>query len=431
VTAPETPGDPAAVRRACAVLENGLSSSIRRELIDAAAHTATMSHALAGLRRNMQSHLWAGGNATLDLRPFVGDFDRRTRAEGFHVLHDWDGKADRVLPTTIPTDVVDYLSVQRGQEPPDLESMAIALDYYFLYILALVAMRAWDDALPAEILDRVTALVGHLQGPDGSGHRFADNAETLILIATAHYEPNERGFHALLARAHELPRANRVALALVHAQALGSHLRFAFEVTCGRDIAATRDDNVADYPWLCFSVATLMEEYARLSESGGLGGEPAGRVVEALFNALSADPVGLIDESPVALASCEAERASFAARFRAHAGTLVPAFEALRPLDRDYSPLSLYFNFSHNLVKGAAVDASLLSEAWDLSLNDLFTGQPAGGPRNVPRQKLARTLMGYARARPDTIRGRLAPVIVYDPPTGRRLFAAAMQAIRR
>ena len=30
--------------------------------------------------------------------------------------------------------------------------------------------------------------------------------------------------------------------------------------------------------------------------------------------------------------------------------------------------------------------------------------------------------MGYARANPDTIRGRPMPVIVYDPRAGRRAF---------
>jgi len=37
--------------------------------------------------------------------------------------------------------------------------------------------------------------------------------------------------------------------------------------------------------------------------------------------------------------------------------------------------------------------------------------------------------MGYARANPDTIRGRPMPVIVFDPSTGRDAFAVTMRKI--
>ena len=46
------------------------------------------------------------------------------------------------------------------------------------------------------------------------------------------------------------------------------------------------------------------------------------------------------------------------------------------------------------------------------------------------KQELAATLMGHARASPDTIRGRPMPVIVYDPSTGRDAFAVTMRKIR-
>jgi hypothetical protein len=44
--------------------------------------------------------------------------------------------------------------------------------------------------------------------------------------------------------------------------------------------------------------------------------------------------------------------------------------------------------------------------------------------------RLATTLMRYARSSPDMIRGRLTPVIVYDPPIGRRAFAVTIDAIK-
>ena len=43
---------------------------------------------------------------------------------------------------------------------------------------------------------------------------------------------------------------------------------------------------------------------------------------------------------------------------------------------------------------------------------------------------LANTLMGYARTSPDRIRGRLMPVITYDPLAGRQAFGLAMRKIR-
>ena len=376
----------------------------------------------------MEAQRWRGGGLSLDLAALVADFDRRTRQEGFHVLHDWDGKADRVTPNSIVVDVLEFLAARRGAEPTDRTSLAILVDYYFLYILALLAMRAWDDGRPGEDLARVTGLLQDLQGPAGSGQQFADNAETLILIATSHYEPREHGYVDLLARARALPAANRAAMALTHAQAMGGHLRFGFEVTYGRDLAAMRADNVADYPWLCFALAGLMDEYARLGEIGETG-LSCDRVIEGLINALEPDPAAFLEVPPESLAEHAVDRARFGELFRRFRPELVEACARYRPLDREYSPLSLYFNFSQNLVKGAVVDALLLGEPWDLTLNDLFTGLPRGEGRNAARERLARTLMAYARAHPDTIRGRLSPVVIYDPAAGRRTFAAAMRAI--
>ena len=61
-----------------------------------------------------------------------------------------------------------------------------------------------------------------------------------------------------------LDQAHQTNVALGHAASMGSHLRFGFEATYARDTVIMRDDNVTDYPWLCFSLATLMREYSRL-----------------------------------------------------------------------------------------------------------------------------------------------------------------------
>jgi hypothetical protein len=69
----------------------------------------------------------------------------------------------------------------------------------------------------------------------------------------------------------------------------------------------------------------------------------------------------------------------------------------------------------------------LWGEPWALSLTDLLT---RGGPAAAAKERLARALMAYARSSPDTIRGKLMPVIVYDPREGREAFSYVMRALK-
>ena len=415
--------------RACEALDTALSTSFRRDLVAAASRGRTLGHGLRLLGAGMRSHEWRAAGRTIDLAEAVDALDQATRREGFHVLHDWDGKAARVTPNTIAVDILEFTLAHAGNEPMNPAVLAIALDYYFMYVLALVAMRAWDAPEPGAALDRVSALVAHLQGPEGSGQGFSENAETLLLIATSHYEPAEHGYDLLLKRARALPHTNRVAMALSHAQAMGGHLRFGFEVTYGKDLKAMRDDNGADYPWLNFALAGLLDEYTRLAATDERG-VWFDRVVEGIINALTPDPEAFLGNPPAWL---EAHQHDYVRvregldRFRAE---LITAFEPHRPLDRAYSPMSLFFNFSQNVLKGAVADALLRGDAWTVSLNDVFTGVPRAERRNDAKLRLCHTLMTYARRSPDTIRGRLSPVIVYDPITARQYFGAAMRALK-
>ncbi len=209
---------------------------------------------------------------------------------------------------------------------------------------------------------------------------------------------------------------------------MGSHLRFGFEATYGRDTLVMRDDNVADYPWLCFALLTLMREYERMRERGDE--EQLERIIEAMLGGLSADPRAFIGQPPSSLSASQVERTEFAGLFQRYRDDLLHAFAHYRPSEDSYSPLSFFFNFSHNILKGTVVDALLRGEPWELSFNDLLTGVPRGGPEAVAKQTLAKTLMGYARANPDRIRGRLMPVIVYDPATGRDAFTAAIRKMK-
>jgi hypothetical protein len=414
---------------ACSLIETMLAGDARRSLVAELAAARNLGAGLERLRDSMRSHAWKAGSQPIALGRFVKEFDATTRSEGFHVLNDWDGKADRVNEDTIPVDVLTYVIVRRGGEPPDAAVLAILLDYYFANLLALCCLRIWDEGDADANLDRLNALLQMLQGPDGSGQRFAADAETLILIGTSHFEAVEVGYEKLLARVRTLNRSHQTNIAVGHAVSMGSHLRFGFEATYGRDTVVMRDDNVADYPWLCFALATVMREYARLRDTDAAAAD-RDRLVEALVNGLASDPRAFIGQAPASLSRAEADRSAFADLFATYRGDLLPEFETYRPRDDAYSPLSFFFNFSHNVLKGTVVDALLRGKAWDVSFNDLLTAFPQEEAVSKIKTDLATTLMGYARRNPDRIRGRLMPVIVYDPATGREAFTAAMRKIR-
>jgi len=138
-----------------------------------------------------------------------------------------------------------------------------------------------------------------------------------------------------------------------------------------------------------------------------------------------------VGEAPASLSTAEADRAAFRDHFYAHRDDLAAEFERHRPRDGVYSPLSFFFNFSHNVLKGTIVDALLGGGPWDVAFNEMLTGLPLARPEGEEdaRERLARTLMEYARANPDRIRGQLMPVIVYDPRAGHRAFRVMLEKL--
>ncbi|MGH9385677.1 MAG: hypothetical protein ACRD2N_15455 [Vicinamibacterales bacterium] len=415
----------------CAGLETALDGSARAQIVGEAAEAATdLASALDRMRESMRTNVWKVASPVIDLERSIKRYDKRTRGDGFHALHDWDGIADKVNPETIPVDVLDYLRRERGSEAVTPIVLAVLLDYYFMHILSLVALRVWDEGDADRNLDRVDRLLGRLQGPHGSGQRFAADAETLILIATSHFELAEWGYGKLLERARTLNLEHRRRMAMGHSASIGSHLRFGFEATYGRDTLKTRDDNVADYPWLCFALCTLMREYVRMQDEGVEERERR-PLVEALLNGLTPDARAFVGTRPPAsLSEVELERAEVRELFHAHRDALLQQFEGLRPSEQRYSPLSFFFNFSHNVVKGAVVDALFRGRPWGLTLNDLLNSEPREETPEASREALATTLMGHARRNPNRIRGRLMPVIVYDPHAGKLAFSVAMAKLR-
>src|SRR5262245_31860488 len=177
----------------CGALETALTGAFRRTIVSEIATAKDFRAALLRMRDSMRSHSWKTGSQHVTLGRMVRTLDQRTRSQGFHVLHDWDGKADTVNEDIIPVDVLHYVADNRGDDPVDSIALAILLDYYFFHLLALLSLRIWDDGDADANLERLDRLLHALQGPDGGSQRFVDNAETLILIATSHFELHERG----------------------------------------------------------------------------------------------------------------------------------------------------------------------------------------------------------------------------------------------
>ena len=398
----------------CELMLPVLSGPARAEIVAAAAREPRMPNALAALAEGVSSHVFHPASGPVRFAKLIERYDGLTRADGFHVMHEWDGVSDEVNADSIPIDVLNYIADLRRNDATDHRVLAILLDYYFLHVLALMSMRIWDDGDANENLDRVGGLLTALQGPQGSGHRFASDAETLLLIATCHYERNAHGYDLLLERVRTLSREHQVRIALGHAASLSCHLRFGFEATYGKNAQLMRDDNVADYPWLRYALVTLLDA---LDVAPAIVERVV--IVEAILGGLSADAELLLQDAEIA------------ARFARHRHELDAAFESYRPSDTGYSPLAFFYNFSHSVVRGAVVDAMLWGEPWPVTLNDLLSSRatptlPAPLPRRVA---LATTLMDYARKNPHRIRGKLMPVIVYDPAAGRRAFLTTVNLL--
>ena len=428
----------------------------------------------------MRAHVFRGRFAPLVLDGFVRDFDVHTREEGFHVLHSWNHLEHHFTRENTPVLMLDRFAKEWSAARATPRVQALLLDHYFFYVLALMVMRAWDEGDPNRNLDRITGLLRHLQGTHGSGHQFVARAETLLLMAISHFHPDERAYPRLLERIRTLDRAHRVHFALAEAAILGSHLRWGFAVLYRRDLGRMRSDNMGDYPWLLFSVATLMEEYVRLREegAGASGGgdvaERRTRVLEGLIDGLTPDPWAFTGAPPEALRPYEEEHSGFREAFAEHRDDLLEEFARLRPRKQAYSPLSYHCNFPHNAIM-AKVSIQLADEnAPNLPMDAMFTRAEAWRPADqgalasgVPDavaetgqagvrdaeaaampgdesdaaraaafmsanhpEALARYLMAYSGASPERLGRRGARLIIYDPNVGLRYYKMALQALR-
>src|SRR5688500_11389939 len=355
-------------------LEQLLRGPTRRQIVEQALAAKDFAGAVAWLRSAMRSHTFETPPGPVELRGLVKALDSAGRREGFHVLLEWEQAAGRMSREEVPVLMADHFA-QADTARAEPRSLAILLDFYFLYLLALLLMRAWDEGSPSESIDRVTALLGDLQGSNGSGEKLVEDAGTLVFIATSNFQPDERGLHRLLEKVWSLDDPHRVQVALRGAPVVGTHLRWALSAIYERDLAYMRKDNAVDYPWLFFSVATLMREYARLHEAGGAR-EDRRAAVSALLNGLSADPWAFTGNPPEPLARYADEHAEFRRLFARHRGELLEELEAQTPAKDAYSPLSLQFNFPHNTLVARVVLALTAGDAPNVPFDALICPPP-------------------------------------------------------
>jgi hypothetical protein len=405
-----------------------LQGSVRHAIVDALLADGSPKAALGRLRKAMRTHTFPAKPAPLALRRIVETLDSRSRREGLHVLEGWDYREQRFPDDIAPVLLLDYCAHAGIGAGTERDALALLLDQYLLSVLSLVAVRAWDDGDPNANLDAVSGLLTELQGPRGSAHRFVDDAETLLVLAIAYYNPEEPSFDLLLRKVESLDAAHRLRVALPCAAVLGGHLRWGLRFMYRRDVGRMRADNVVDYPWLLFSVLTPIHEYARLVEARA---DAAARdaVVEGLLNGLSADPWAFTaNKVPPALASHADEHAEVRGTLLRLRGDLLADFERHRPTPAVFSPLAFSCNFLSNAAVAMVVTALADGPAHP-SLNALFTREREGVVPQESAARLAQRLMDYSAADPARLGAHGAPLIVHDPYDAVSAFNAVVRTL--
>ena len=389
----------------CDALEDLLAGTTRREIL---ARLPRRGDPASALRDAMRVHRFQGSRVVA-LGGLVQELDEATIRDGFHVLRTWDPVAHRFLPDPTAVLLLGYLQPFRGRDP--LREQALLLDTCFLFVLVLLAMRAWATEDPNAAMDRLDGLLALLQGEGGSGRQFVRGWPMLIGLAIAQYQPAEHGFGPLLDKLRALDGAHERDVALANAANFGAHLRWGARFMYDRDVVRMRADNVVDYPWVMHAAATLARELD--------AGHHTPRVLEGLLQVLGADPGVVLGsgEVPAVVAAQTVERERCAAILRAHAHTLGEACDAWRPGDVRFAPLGFHFNFLHNVLT-ATLAAAIAEGAPNVPLDDLLHSRPtAGGRLAETPDVLAHQLALYA-ADPGRLGAKRAPLIVYDAAWG-------------
>jgi hypothetical protein len=371
------------------------------------------ANALASLRGSMRKHHFpAAAGESCNFRRLVDKFDSRSRREGLHVLEGWDYREHKFPEDIAAVLLVDYCARLGIPEDHMRTALAILLDQYFLSLLTLLSVRIWDDGDANRNLERVTSLVEDLHAGGGGGLRLVDDADTLLILAIAYYNPEEASFGLLMGKVRTLNNEHQLRIAIPFAGVLGSHLRWGLRFMYGRDIGAMREDNVVDYPMLLFAQLTLMREYARLCANREYG-TARDVAVEALLNGFAADPWAFTGKIPACLSDCVAEYDDCRRLIEEHRSELLNDFAAHEPRAGVYSPLAFSCNFLSNAaVAAVAIAVGGGEAAKQASLNALFSR--ARMRDGAAPEELAERLMEFSSSSPERLGWRGAPLIVHD-----------------
>ena len=369
------------------------------------------------LRRAMRSHGFSADGSTRSLARVVQALNQRTTAEGFHVLESWDYVAHKFADDISPVLMLDRCAVGGGAGSDVDAVLSVLIDQYFVSVLGLLVVRAWDDDEPGWVFDDVTRLLGLVGDPS---HRFVTDAATLLMLAVSQYHPREEAYDVLIERVGTLDDEHLLQFALACAPVMGGHFRWGLRFMYGRDFGRLRDDNVVDYPWLLLAVRTLVEAYCRSDAA-----TRRAAVADALLSGVSADPRAFTERAPRCFAGRERDQEFVRAVLCERRGELLNDFANHRPSPKAYSCLGFTVNFLCNAYV-AMVATALKQQAPHPSLDmllrsDRIDGEPAGD-----LAPYAKSLMDYAfGGRPSGG----AALIIYDPQDAQHAYNSTIRAL--
>ena len=402
---------------ACTVLESLLAGDFRNQFIGGLMESDGSVKAMKKLRSSMVLHSFHTASSKFSLANVVKKLDDMTRDEGFEIFHSWSHSEHSFSSESTPVLLIDHFSRMKKEDQDIRTCLSLLLDVYFFHVVALCSMRAWDGGRPQEDFNKVTELLNLLQGPRGSGHQFVGDAETLLVIAVSQYHPIDQAYDELIERIWKLDNRLQLKFSLISSAVLGGHLRWGSRAMYSRDVVKMRADNVGDYPWLLYSLSTLMEEYVRLRKCGAGNGDRQ-EVVKGLLNGLGPDPWAFFQTPPPTALRSHADRhTELIELFRKYVQELTLDFVACQPSGDIYSPLAFHFNFPHNIMNAILMICLSEGTVEGLSLNDLLVGPE--DPITVDRSiELVEKLMVFAGGSRDRVGPQGAKLIIYDPHVG-------------
>ena len=413
------------------LLESLLKGTFRSQFIDELLRSGDFTKALNALRFSMISNTFKTAKSKFSLATLVKNWDDRTRAEGFEVFHSWNHSDHTFSTDSIPVLLIDHFTRVGVEDKDERTCLALLLDVYFFHVLALCVMRSWDDDRPGVRFTQVTQLLQQLQGSEGSGHQFVEDAETLLMIAVSQFHPSDCSYDEMVERIWALDMKIRVRFSVISSAVLGGHLRWGSRAMYDRDVERMRSDNIGDYPWLLYSLTTLTEEYVRLKKDGSTK-QDRREIVQGLLNGLTPDPWCFFQTPPpISLDAYQEKHKHLRDLLGEYGEDLVLEFAACRPARNTYSPLALHFNFPHNLMNAILMVCLSGGSVESTSLNNLLVATPNDSSRFDRSIELVEKLMVFAGNSGDRVGPGGAKLIIYDPKVGQACCSMVISTMKK